>query len=419
MNVWIVNHYGGTPNSGRFERPVYTARAFVSRGHQCTVFSAAFHHLLNEPVELSEPRIEEIDGVSYVGLPCRSYGSNGVSRVFNMLDSSRELWRYAKNLPHQAEPPDLVIVSSPPPFLIEAARKIRGRFGCPVVFEVRDLWPESLVQLAGVSAWHPFVLWLRQSARKAYREADAVVSLLPAIHSYFEEIGISTDKVHVITNGIDPEVFASRAESELSEEHITTLRKLRESGKKIIIYTGAMGPPNALDQLLELPPQSDGSETTYHLVLVGDGMLRLHLESEIRKRGIGFVSFLPKVEKRQVPALLGMADAAIIIWNDKPLYRYGVSPNKVSEYLLAEKPVIWVGDTGSNPIADSGAGISVPANDSAALEGALADLASRDYGELEELGRLGRRYVLENFNWEKLGADYEALARKLVDGDFS
>ncbi len=398
---------------------MYTARAFVSRGHQCTVFSAAFHHLLNEPVELSEPRVEEIDGVTYVGLPCRSYGSNGVSRVLNMLDSSRQLWRLAQNLPNGVPAPDLVIASSPPPFLFSAAAKIRRRFSCPVVFEVRDLWPESLVQLAGVSAWHPFVLWLRQSSRKAYRQADAVVSLLPAIHSYFEEIGISTDKVHVITNGIDPEVFTSRAGSELSEAHTTTMLKLRESGKKIIIYTGAMGPPNALDQLLELPPRPDGSDAAYHIVLVGDGMSRAYLESEVQKRGIGFVSFLPKVEKRQVPALLAMADAAIIIWNDQPLYRYGVSPNKVSEYLLAEKPVIWVGDTGSNPIADSGAGISVPANDSAALEGALADLASRDYGELEELGRRGRHFVLENFNWEKLGADYEALARELVAGDIA
>ena len=411
MNVWIVNHYGGTPNSGRFERPVYTARAFASRGHQCTVFSAAFHHLLNEPVEVSEPRIEEIDGVTYVGLPTRSYGSNGVARVFNMLDSSRELWRFTNNLPDSVPAPDLVIASSPPPFLFAAAAKIRRHFGCPVVFEVRDLWPESLVQLAGVSAWHPFVLWLRQSARKAYRRADAVVSLLPAIHSYLEDIGVSNDKVHVITNGIDPEVFSSRSECELPEQHTALMSELRDKGKRIVLYTGAMGPPNALDQLLAMRP--DG-EVPWHLVLVGDGVARPGLEVLAREQNLGYVSFLPRVNKEQVPGLLQRADAAIISWNDAPLYQYGVSPNKVSEYLLAEKPVVWIGETGSNPVAESGAGFSVASNDPAALLGALSEMAALPADELAELGQRGRQHVLENYNWEKLGAAYEELAQRLV-----
>jgi glycosyltransferase involved in cell wall biosynthesis len=418
MNIWIINHYGGPPNSGRFERPVYTARAFASRGHACTVFSAGFHHLLNAPEQLAEPRIKVHDGSTYVELPSRSYGSNGLARVLNMLDSSRALWRLAKNLPQSVPVPDLVIVSSPPPFLFDAARKLRRRFGCKLIFEVRDLWPESLVQLAGASEWHPFVLWLRYSARRAYREADSIVSLLPAIDRYFDEIGVPQKKVTVITNGIDPEIFEARNNFPLPDIHVSTLRRLRERGKMIVIYTGAMGPPNALDQLLELPTRSDGTEPPYHLLLVGDGVSRSHLESEVRRRGLGFVTFLPKVEKRQIPALLRMAHAAITICNDVPLYRFGVSPNKVSEYLLAEKPVVWVGITGNDPIADSGAGISVPANDPFVLEKALTDLATMGRGELAELGRRGKKHALENFNWEKLGTQYETLARDLI-GDRS
>lgn len=412
MNVWIVNHYGGPPNSGRFERPVYTARAFAARGHSCTVFSAGFHHLLNAPEVLTEPRITRHDGVTYVELPCRSYGSNGALRVLNMLDSSRALWRFAKDMPGAVRAPDVLIASSPPPFLFGAAEKIRRRLGCRVVFEMRDLWPESLVQLAGVSEWHPFVLWLRHAARRAYRGADAVVSLLPRIDRYFAETGISPQRLEVITNGIDAGVFGARTTCEIPQRHREALQEMRTAGKRIVIYTGAMGPPNALDQLLELRP---AGERVYRLVLVGDGMSRPYLEAEAKRRGLDFIHFLPKVEKRQVPGLLALADAAVILWNDTPLYRYGVSPNKVSEYLLAEKPVIWVGDTGSNPIADSGAGWSVPANDPVALGAALDEMAALDGAALTALGQLGRRHVLEHFNWETLGGQYELLARELVD----
>ena len=189
------------------------------------------------------------------------------------------------------------------------------------------------------------------------------------------------------------------------------MNELREKGKRIVIYAGAMGPPNALDQLLALRPEG---EVPWHLVLVGDGVSRPDLEALANKKSLSYVSFLPKVNKEQVPALLHLADAAIISWNDAPLYRYGVSPNKVSEYLLAEKPVVWIGETGSNPVADSGAGFSVGSNDPVALEGALAELAELSGNELVALGQRGRQHVLENFNWETLGEAYEALAQELV-----
>lgn len=414
MKVWILNHYGGPPGSGRFERPVYMARAFQAAGHDCTVYYSGFHHLLSEPRQLSEVDYTEVDGVKYGALPCREYTGNGVSRVLNMLDFSRCL--KASFSGSQDDAPDLIVASSPPPFVFHGARWFQKQYESKVIFEVRDLWPESLIELAGVSACHPFVLWLGHTVKQACRKSDAVVSLLPRTHENLEPKGMAPEKFNWVPNGIDPGVHKEKQSISLPDQHRDVINEIRTRGSFVIGYAGAMGPPNALDQLVTLAEYCEGKQVPYEIVLVGSGVSKQSIQDSVDRLEGDLIHLLPSLQKNEVPSFLKAVDATIIVWNDSPLYRFGVSPNKVSEYMLEKKPVVWVGDTGNDPVKEAGAGFSIEGKNPERLHEVLCELSGLPESEITKLGEAGEKYVSENLNWEILGRKYVELGESLVSG---
>lgn len=411
MRIWILNHYGGPPGGGRFERPVYMGRAFRRAGHNCTVFYASFHHLLSSPGVSFQKSV--IDGVTYLGIPCRSYRGNGFSRVANMLDFSPSVRRWMKE--SGCEAPDAVIVSSPHPFAFGVAGWLRRKFQCRFVFEVRDLWPESLIELAGVSRFHPFVIWIALEVQRACSNADAVVSLLPKTAENLAKKGMAEDKFHWIPNGIDVELNRAKLSVELPEVHRDAIRAVKDRGRFLIGYAGAMGPPNALDQLVALAGICRDEELPYEFLLVGDGVSKLTLESSLEELGCDFIKFLPSLKKDEVPSFLREMDANLIIWNDAPIYRFGVSPNKVSEYMLSSKPVVWVGETGNDPVAEADCGYSIKSNDAQLLKETLFELSRTTAEERDLMGTRGETFAMTHLNWERLGQSYVDLIENLVN----
>ncbi|MBT8197964.1 MAG: glycosyltransferase family 4 protein, partial [Acidimicrobiia bacterium] len=326
MNIWILNHYAGPPASGRADRAAHIARELTKAGHTCTVFHAAFHHLLMEPREIATPISETHDGADFIAIPTRPYEGNGIARLRNMFEFPRRVLAESPDVIARSGIPDVVIVSSPPPMSIRAARRLRRRHGSKVVFEVRDPWPDSLIELAGAPRWHPFVALVRMLVRSAYRHADAVVVTTPGLSAHVSQNGGPEAVTHSITNGVDVAQFDEAMENPVPQPHDREFERLRQLGKTVVVYAGSMGPPNALEQLLAIDPPEDAP---FHLVLVGEGVSKASLESAAHERDLGWVTFLPKVAKDQVPPLLSRADATIIAWHDSPIYRWGVSPNKI------------------------------------------------------------------------------------------
>jgi glycosyltransferase involved in cell wall biosynthesis len=405
MKVWILNHYGGLPGGGRFERPVYMARAFQRSGHQCTVFYSSYHHLLNVPSETLKEDL--FDGVTYVGVPCRKYQGNKLGRILNMLDFSPSVLNWMKK--NDVGVPDLVIASSPHPFCIDAGKILKKKFGTICVFEVRDLWPESLIELAGVNRFHPFVWWISSKVRQACRLSDAVVSLLPETKDVLVAKGMTKEKFHWIPNGIDVELHQKKLHVKLPSLHSDVIGKIRKKGSFLIGYAGAMGPPNALDQLVRLAGICKNEKVSFEILLVGDGVSKNSIQTELSKIGCEFIHILPSLKKDEVPSFLEEMDANIILWNDVPLYRFGVSPNKVSEYMLSKKPVVWVGNTANDPVKTANCGVSLAPNDALKLKQVLDQLVITSKEERVKKGLKGYNYALNHLNWEFLGRAYVSL----------
>ncbi len=259
---------------------------------------------------------------------------------------------------------------------------------------------------------HPIVLWFTCIERRAYRQADAVVSLLPNALEHMAPLGLDKRKFHYIPNGINRAEWETPSDP-LPDEHQIVFQQLKKQGKLVVVYAGAHGPPNALDQILDLVKLNQEKNKPYHFVLIGDGIEKEKLTKQAREESISFVTFLPKISKPQVITALESADVCFIGLKNVPSFRFGISPNKLGDYLMASKPIIYAINAGNDPVQEAGAGISVEPYNIDKLEDALQRFCAMTQDERNAMGMKGRWYALKNLDWEILGKRYAEICESL------
>jgi len=414
MNIWYINHYATPPPYGLAGRSYSLAINLEKLGHKVTVICAAWHHFRQHPAPLSDQyNCQNYDGVDYYHLPARPYQGNGLGRLLNMLDFSRAIKKLSLRIDGKELPrPDLLISSCVHPLVFPPSYKLSKKYNAKLIYEVRDIWPLSLVELIKVPSVHPIVLWFKWIERRAYRQADAVVSLLPNALEHMAPRGLDKRKYHYIPNGINREEWNAPSVP-LPDEHQRVFRRLKKQEKLIVIYTGAHGPPNALDQILGLVKLNKDKNRPYHFVLIGEGIEKEKLMKRAKEEAIPFVTFLPKISKQQVITALKLADACFIGLKNVPVFRFGISPNKLGDYLMASKPIIYAINAGNDPVQEAGAGISIEPYNTRELEDALQRFCAMTQAERNTMGMNGHRYALENLDWEILGRRYAEICESL------
>ncbi len=385
-------------------RPFYLAREWVRAGHQVTIAAASYaHSRIRQPVVAGEVTEEHIEGIRYLWLKTPAYLGNGVRRVLNVVAFTAQLQRHSAALVGR-DCPAAVIASSTHPFDMIPARRIASACGARLVFEVHDLWPLSLVELAGMSPRHPFIVVTQWAEDYAYRTADRVVSLLPKAEPHMRAHGLRPGRYVHIPNGIDVEDwFASSAP--VPEQHRRALTSARQAGHFLLGYAGTHGTSDALDSLLEAAARLQ--DRPLAIVLVGQGPEKARLQQMAQQLRLTNVHFLPPVPKRVVPALLSQMDALYIGWYRQPLYRFGISPNKLVDYMMAARPIIHSVEAANDPAAAAGCSMSIPPEDPAAIAEAICRLMLMPQSAREAMGARGRAYVLAHH-------DYRVLARQFL-----
>ena len=414
LTAWYVNHYASLPGHGRGERPIYLARELQKQGIDTIIIAASFHHL-----QFSEQQacvvtdgVQEVDEMKYHFLPARPYVGNTVSRFLNTLEFGWGCAGLAKKVERGLLPkPDSIICSSPHPFAYPPLQRVANRLGASLIFEERDLWPQSLIELSGVAPWHPAVLWIDRIVRSAYRNADEVVSLLPNALEYMQPRGVLPSRFNYIPNGVSLAAW-NREHDPLPAEHQSVFDSMKKK-KGTVLYAGAFGTPNALDQILDLN-RVQQKERPYHFILIGDGVEKDSLQNRIEREQIDFVTILPAVAKKSLRSALEQADICFVSLRDSDLFRYGVSPNKLFDYFTAARPVISAIRAGNQPVEQAGAGIVVPPHDPVALDRALRNYMAMPRPELDDIGQRGREYVVKEHEWSTLGSRYAQVVRRSV-----
>lgn len=405
MKILLVNHYAGGPDLGMEHRPWLLAREWISLGHEVLIVAAGFAHTrTHQPEEINPRSIYTLSGVPYLFIPTPSYQGNHIRRVVNMLAFTGRLWLQAKRIARQYNP-DFVIASSTYPLDIWPCHRIARACGARLVYEVHDLWPLSPVELGGFSRRHPYIQLLQKAENFACRHSDKVVSLLPLTLEHLQEHGMQKDNFLYIPNGVVTQDWNTTCE--VPAEHKTCLDRAHHEGRLVVGYTGAHGIANALDPLLDAAKLVQ--ELPVSFLLVGNGPEKERLMQRSRESGLNHVFFAASVSKHQLPALLQQMDFLYVGFQKQTLYRFGVSPNKMFDYMMAGKPIIQAIKAGNNPVEEAGCGLAVEPDNPEAIAAAIRSLLAMSPEERERLGKKGRVHVMEHH-------DYKILALKFIGG---
>jgi glycosyltransferase involved in cell wall biosynthesis len=264
----------------------------------------------------------------------------------------------------------------------------------------------SPILLGGYSPRHPYIRLLQHAEDWAYRHVDMVISLLPDARDHMVERGLDPDRFAHIPNGIPAAHFDTAPRGELPAPVADLIDAERRRGRFLIGFAGGLNMGMAVETMQDAAGLLAGSNISF--VVVGDGSRAAFLRDRANRAGLTNFHMLDRIPKAAVPAFLSRMDVLAIAWHRNPLYLYGVSPNKIFDYMFAGLPILQSSNASNDLVAEAQCGLGVPAEDAAALAAAASRLQALPPEELRRLGENGRRFVLENH-------DYPHLARRFLE----
>ena len=387
-NIWFINEHDAPPEFEKTRRRYDMCKYLLRLGkYKLHIICGAFLHGTQNKYTYgkNQKKNVNIDGIDVHILKGVKYSSN-IKRIFSMLIFMLRVifFKFPKD-----DKPEIIYASSPHLFAALGALILAKKNKAKYILEIRDLWPETWVQMKIIKKngiIHKFFLKLE---KYLYKKADRII-FLGENFNYILSLGIDKNKIYTVSNGVDLEEFDKNMNSPIKLD----IEKFN------ITYTGAVGIANNLDELLDLAKLIDNDAIIFNIV--GHGPLKEHLKNRVEKEKILNVKFYEPIDKIFVPSLLKSSDILIVLLLNIDLYKVGMSLNKVFEYLASSRPILFYGNTVSDYVARSNSGISVPAGKILKLRDACLKLYNMSTEEREELGRNGRNYVEENFDWRVL-----------------
>lgn len=405
LKILYIEHYAGSLSLGMEFRPFYFAREWIKAGHEVRIVAADFSHLrIRNPRAQRDFAIDAVDGVPFQWVHTNAYEGNGLRRALTMFQFCGKLWLRARTVAKQFCP-DVVIASSTYPLDTWPARRIARIAGACYIHEAHDLWPLTLTELGGMSRANPFVILLQIAENSAYRHADCVVSLFPNALEHMQKHGLKDANRYIyIPNGVALEDWTS-VERSLPEELRLSFERAHKDKKRVICYLGGHALSNALDSLIDAAALM--AEEPVEFFLIGKGAEKERLMK--RAEGLQNVRFFDPVSKQQVPVALQEADFLYVGAAPCPLYRFGVSLNKVYDYMMAGKPILYGVEAANDEVAEAKCGISLAAGSVQSIVEAIHRLLHMTEAEMSALGENGRRWVMQNRTYDKLARDFEEV----------
>lgn len=351
MNIWLINHYAVPPQYYPLARQTYFAKYLMEMGHTVTIFAASTVHNSDKNLitDGSPWREETVDGVHYVYIKCLDYQGSGLRRIYNICEFAWKLPGVCKKFPK----PDAIVATSMPPTSCAMGVHLARKYSCRGVAEIADLWPESIIAYGIASPHNPAVIALRWLEKWIYKKADAVVFTCEGGYDYILEQGweqeIPRSKVFYINNGVDLKTFRyNREHFQISDPDLENPDIFK------VVYTGSIRRVNNLGLLLDAAKEV--TDPRIRFLIWGDGDERPALEQRLADEHIGNVVFKGRVEKKYVPYIVSHADLNIAHNTPSPLFRFGISFNKLFDYLAAGKPVFSDFPCPYHPAVQRGAG---------------------------------------------------------------
>jgi colanic acid biosynthesis glycosyl transferase WcaI len=306
--------------------------------------------------------------------------------------------------------PDVIIATSPQLLVGLSGWWLAFLKRVPFVFEVRDLWPESLAAVGVGSEEGLLHRMLSAIANFLYRNSDHIVVVTAAFKAYLiRHRGVAAEKISVVENGVETSIFAPCGDG--VDESLR--REVGAEGKFLVCYIGTMGMAHGLETLLEAAAQLQSRNPNVLFLLVGEGAEKERMQGLVRSSGLGNVRFLGQQPREKIPSFISASDACLVLLRKADVFKT-VIPTKMLEFMSCERPVIVaVGGLAREIVEAAGAGCVIEPEDSCGLAQAITHLASSP--ELgHEQGRRGREYVLRHFSRRQTAEAYIQVLERLL-----
>jgi len=415
MHLLIVNQYGLPSGVPGITRHGDLGAHLVRRGHEVTVIASRFNYLTR--ASSSGDPTENHAGVTFRWLDTGAYRTNDRQRLRSMLSFTVRSIVAGLSLRRR---PDVVLASSPHLLAGVSGAVLARRYRVPLVFEVRDLWPSVLVDLGAVRAGSRVQWMLERLERWCYARADRIITVPPHADRRVAEVGEDATKCVHIPNATTFRFDATPADDRSGSELPPSLAGIfdRARGRDVLLYAGAQGVSNGLHVLLDAMDLLRSTDpATYEctaVVLVGDGGQHAELVRDAAARGHEQVFFHPPIEKAAVPAALERASFLLVSFADAPTYGYGLSPNKLFDYMAAGKPVLLASRLTDTAVDEADAGRRYDPGSAESLADGIRALVGTSTDERRAMGLRGRALVRDRYTIEATGDRLDALLRDLA-----
>ena len=400
MHILIVHQYFLGKDDAGGSRWNQFAKYWAAKGHKITILAGMVHYATGKKPAAYKGKfiLREQIGENIELLRCHvseSYNKSFIGRFWGYLSFALSTVIAGT---FKVKSPDVVLCTSPPltvgltGWLLSRIKRV------PMIFEVRDLWPESAID-TGVLTSKPLIKLSYWLEKKSYKSSSWINVLTPAFETaLIEKKNIRPDRISMIPNGADLDIVKPG----ILENHVRD--ELRLQGKFVVTYLGAHGRANCLIQLIDAAEKLKDHDDI-RIMLVGDGMEKPMLKEEVQKRGLENIIFVDSVSKEAVVDYTSASNVCTAVLKKVDTFKT-VYPNKVFDYMSAKKPIILgIDGVARKLVEDANAGIFVePEN---AEEFANAVLKLKDNSELcRNFGEEGYRYVQKNFDRKVLADKY-------------
>ncbi len=398
QTVWYISKYFAPPTENSpGGRGFLLLNEMAVQGANVTAIISDSNNLIDAPALKASVVRERVDNVDIVWLKTMRYSvAKSLRRILSWLHFEWRLFLLDKS---SLPAPDVIIVSSLSLLTILNGLMLQSKFKCKLVFEIRDIWPLTLVEEGGFSEKNLIIRLLAWVERLGYQKADQIVGTMPNLGEHVRDVLGFEKAVYCIPMGITPEM-ANATPVPLAEGYV---EKYIPSDKFIVAYSGTIGITNALDIYFECA-QRLVSDSHIHFLVLGDGALREHFIQTYSH--LPNLTFAPRVEKNQVQSVLERCDLLFFSVYPSKVWDYGQSLNKVIDYMLSGKPIVASYSGYPSMINEARCGHFIEADNLTQLANEIKRISELSAEARAAIGQRGREWLLENRAYQKLASEY-------------
>ncbi|WP_426217524.1 glycosyltransferase family 4 protein [Pseudomonas sp. DWRC2-2] len=403
--IWyITKYFSPKTSSSPGGRGWFLIEEMTKAGCDAVVITSDSNNLVDVPDLDRRVTEHTVSGVKIVWLKTLKYSvAKSATRILSWFHFEWNLFFLdKKTLPR----PEVIVVSSLSLLTIINGLLLKRKYKCRLVFEVRDIWPLTIVEEGGFSNGNLFVKALSVLEKVAYKRSDLIVGTMPNLEEHVRaETGLSLP-VFCIPMGVSDDHL-----SEAKELPDAYVQQYFSTPKFRIVHAGTIGITNALEVFFEAAALMR-DHTDVEFLMIGDGALKAHYQATYGH--LANLTFAPKISRDRIQSALAKSDLLYFSVYASKVWHYGQSLNKVIDYMLAGKPVIASYSGYPSMINEAECGVYVPAGDVDALVAGILEMKSKSAEERAQMGARGREWLLSNRNYPKLAQDYISLLFKDV-----